>query len=74
MSAGLQMAIEGLGVACMPEAMIGDQVKSGELVRLSYGWTPEPLRFLARYHAESAAIYVKEAAALAARIARPEDG
>lgn len=72
MSAGLQMAVEGLGVACMPEAMVTDQVEAGALVRLNYGWTPEPLRFLARYHAESAAIYVKEAAALAARIARPE--
>lgn len=73
MSAGLQMAVEGLGVACMPEAMVTDQVEAGALVRLNYGWTPEPLRFLARYHAESAAIYVKEAAALAARIARPSD-
>ncbi len=72
MSAGLQMAVEGLGVACMPEAMVADQVEAGALVRLNYDWTPEPLRFLARYHAESAAIYVKEAAALAARIARPE--
>lgn len=74
MSAGLQMAIEGLGVACMPEAMIDEKVEAGELVRLNYGWTPEPLRFLARYHAESAAIYVKEAAALAAQIARPSTG
>ena len=71
MSAGVQMAIEGLGVGCMPEAMVTDQIKSGELVRLDYGWTPEPLKFLARYHEESAQIYVREAAALAARIARP---
>ena len=74
MSAGVQMAVEGLGVACMPEAMVIDQIEAGALVRLDYGWTPEPLRFLARYHAESAAIYVKEAAALAARIARPGIG
>lgn len=74
MSAGLQMAIEGLGVACLPEAMVIDQVQAGDLVRLNYRWSPEPLRFLARYHAESAAIYVKEAAALAARIARPKAG
>lgn len=74
MSAGLQMAIEGLGVACLPEAMVGEQVATGELERLNYSWTPEPLKFLARYHAEAAQIYVREAAALAARIARPEGG
>lgn len=74
MSAGLQMAIEGLGVACMPKAMVAENISSGELVQVNYGWTPEPLKFLARYHEESAAIYVREAAALAARIARPERG
>lgn len=71
MSAGLQMAIEGLGVACMPKAMVRDQVAAGELTHLNYDWAPEPLRFMARYHAESAPIYVKEAATLAAQIARP---
>ena len=58
----------------MPEAMVEKDVALGRLMRLNYSWAPEPLKFLARYHEESAPIYVKEAAALAARIARPGIG
>ncbi len=64
LAACLQMTCDGLGIACMPEAMVRDEIKAGVLTRLHYPWVPEPLRFSARYDADSP-LYVADAAQLA---------
>ncbi len=64
LAACLHMTCGGLGIACMPEAMVRDELKAGVLTRLDYPWVPEPLQFNARYDAESA-LYVTDAAGLA---------
>ncbi|MEM7318903.1 MAG: LysR family transcriptional regulator [Pseudomonadota bacterium] len=67
MSACIQMTIEGLGVACLPEIMVRHEIASGDLVALRYLWCPDDLSFYARYD-ETAPHYVIEAAQLAGRI------
>ncbi len=69
LAACLQMVQDGFGVACLPRAMVADAVSAGRLVPLSYGWSPAPLRFAARYDAERAAAFVAEAATVAAQSA-----
>ena len=69
LSASLKMTLEGLGVACLPEAMISGLVASGKLSRLQFGWRPDALIFQARFDMQRAPDYVKQAAAIAARVA-----
>ncbi|MEM9099863.1 MAG: LysR family transcriptional regulator [Pseudomonadota bacterium] len=73
LAACIQMAIDGLGLACVPEVMAADALASGDLEQLDYPWAPDALSFQARYDAERAPVYVREAARLAAAIARGED-
>lgn len=69
MAAGLAMTHQKLGVACVPEIMVRDQVAEGQLVRLDYAWRPDDLVFAARYEAEIAPHHVVEAARLAGEVA-----
>lgn len=73
MVACLHMTRDGLGVACLPEAMVRGEIADGNLTALAYDWTPDPLVFFARYLAESAPDYVQEAAHLAAEVATTFD-
>ena len=78
LAACLQMTLDGLGVACLPEVMLRDRIAAGRLVPLRYLWVPDPLRFRARYDAGLAPSYVVRAAELAQEVARahlaaPED-
>lgn len=68
LAACLQMTMDGLGVACLPEVMVSTALQSGKLQRLQYSWLPDALQFCARYDAETAPHYVSEAAALAAEV------
>ncbi|MCV6585654.1 MAG: LysR family transcriptional regulator [Marinibacterium sp.] len=68
LAACLQMTREGIGVACLPEAMVRADLARGDLVALRYAWAPDDLQFAARFDADSAPVYVTEAAALAAEI------
>lgn len=72
MAAGLQMTLEGLGVASVPDAMVRHMIADGRLVRVDYPWVPDPLSFAARYEAETTPSYVAEAARMAAEISRQE--
>ncbi len=65
----LHMSVDGLGVATLPAAMVSQELASGELIVINYPWVPEPLSFLARYHADKTAHYVGVAAKLAKQIA-----
>ena len=62
----MQMAVAGFGVAAVPEAMAGDALRSGTLVRVPYEWTPSPLEFKARFETMRASAYIRIAAELAA--------
>lgn len=68
-AACLQMTLDGLGIACLPEPMVVPHLAAGRLVRLSYGWHPDDLVFEARYDAETAPRYLREAASLARKVA-----
>ena len=69
LAAGMQMTIDGMGIAALPAAMVARELANGELVRLDYGWVPAPLHFVARYDARTCASYVETAAEIAAEVA-----
>ena len=73
-SACLEMTRQGLGVACLPKAMVLPEIGSGRLVALRYLWVPDALRFSARYAADTAPHFVAQAAALAGEISLAHDG
>ena len=68
LAACIHMTVDGLGVATVPEAMEVEELNRGELVRVNYGWTPNSLRFAARYDAERSAPHVASAASIASEI------
>ena len=69
LAACLQMTFDGLGVACLPEAMVRNAIISGRLSQVNYNWTPRPLHFMARYDNDIAQQFVRESAILAGEIA-----
>lgn len=69
----LHMALDGLGIACLPEDMMRDILAEGRLQRLNYDWRPDDLRFAARYLADPAPPYLVEATKIAQRLYPSED-
>jgi DNA-binding transcriptional LysR family regulator len=59
------MALEGLGVALLPERLVASELASGELHWVESDWLPAPLFFYARYAPARAALYVEKAAQIA---------
>lgn len=74
MVACLQMTMDGLGVACLPAAMVQSELADGALVPLRYLWVPDELAFWARYDAETTPGYVAEAATIAGQVAARFEG
>lgn len=72
-AACLQMTQDGLGIACLPKAMLETLLSSGKLRELAYPWRPDALRFEARYNMDPVPTYISEAAVLAQRLSPPED-
>lgn len=70
-AACLQMALDGLGIACLPRAMLGTQLTSGSLMELAYPWHPDTLQFHARHNLDPAPTYVTAAAQMA-RVLSPQ--
>lgn len=68
LAACIHMAVDGFGTATVPEAMVVDELKSGELVRIDYGWTPDSLNFFARYDKEKSTGFVGKAADIASEV------
>lgn len=60
----LHMALDGMGVAAIPAAMVTDGLRV-----LPYAWMPAPLMFYARFDAERATDPVVNAARIASEIA-----
>jgi len=69
LAASLAMAVDGMGVAALPAAMVAYDLAAGHLVQLDYPWVPEPLHFFARFDADRAPGLVRSAADLAAKVA-----
>jgi len=69
LAACLRMTLEGLGVACLPHAMVATEIEQGQLMELHYKWVPDALSFDARFHAEKAPYHLHQAAELASEIA-----
>lgn len=70
MASCVQMAINGLGIALLPRSLVEADLKAGRLSQIDVDWTPRPLRFAARFHAERVAGYVTHAAGLAEEVLR----
>lgn len=67
----LQMAIDGLGVACLPDAMLTRYLEEGALVRFDHDGLPDALRFAARSNLDPLPTYIREAAQIAQRLSPP---
>ena len=65
LSACVPMALEGMGIAMLPERLVAQEVASGTLHKIEADWLPSPLSFVARYAPSRAALYVKTAAQIA---------
>lgn len=68
LAACIHMAIDGFGTATVPEVMVVNELKSGELKRINYAWTPKSLGFFARYDLEKSAGFVGKAADIASEV------
>ncbi|QFG37343.1 DNA-binding transcriptional LysR family regulator [Paracoccus pantotrophus] len=71
MGSCLQMALDGLGVACLPAAMLDEALSEQRLICVDYAWRPENLAFFARYLVDPAPPYLSEAVAIAHRLFPP---
>ena len=70
LSASIHMAVDGLGIAILPAAMVANEMAKGELVSINYDWALESLHFLARYNAGRASSVVASAGEIASKIAQ----
>jgi DNA-binding transcriptional LysR family regulator len=68
----LQMALDGLGIACLPAAMLTESLEDGRLQTVNYPFIPNNLKFFARYMAHPAPTYLQEAVAVAQLIFPPD--
>jgi len=65
LAACLQMTTDGYGVAALLAPMVKDEIASGQLIKLDYPWTPEPLSFAARFDKSKSSSIVQSAAEIA---------
>ena len=72
-AACLQLAGDGLGVACLPEPMVAEALAAGKLHVVDYGWRPEDLRFAARWSVDPAPTFLTAAVEIAAGLYPPND-
>ncbi len=69
LAACLQMTVDTMGIAVMPEAMVQEEIRSGTLLQLEYPWSPPDLCFAARYVDGYVSNVVRQAACLACDVA-----
>lgn len=70
LAACLFMAINAMGVATVPRAMVLDLIQRKEIVELNYKWRPNSLDFLARYDESKSLPYVAQLAKIAQEVSR----
>ncbi len=72
-AACLQLCVDGLGIACLPEGMVVPFLADGRLMVLEYGWRPDDLRFAGRYLLDPVPGYLRGALDIARELSPPED-
>lgn len=70
LSACLQMAIDGIGIAPLPRTLVASYLASGDLVEFTYDWLPTALSYTASYAHSPASFLLKRSAEIAATMAR----
>ncbi|MCY0093707.1 LysR family transcriptional regulator [Hoeflea ulvae] len=70
----VQMAVDGMGAALLPAALVREQIESGTLVVLDCDWHPKPLEFFARFNGAKVSRFVEAAARLAVEVATGSGG
>lgn len=73
LAACLQMTVDGYGVAALLAPMVQAELESGQLIKLNYEWSPEPLSFAARYDKQKSSSVIQSAAAIAQQCAQTYD-
>ncbi len=73
MATCLQMALDRLGIACLPRAMLTAPLATGALIELNYPWRPDALHFSARHDADPAPNPITQAVRIAERLFPPDD-
>lgn len=68
LAACLYMAINRMGVATLPKAMVRASLARKEIIELKYDWTPASLEFRARFDEKKSASYIAEIARLAHQV------
>lgn len=68
LAACLYMAINHMGVATLPRAMVRESLQRKEIIELVYDWTPQSLEFRARFDEKKAPLYISEIADLAHQV------
>jgi DNA-binding transcriptional LysR family regulator len=66
----LPMAVDGVGVALLPKALVAEALAARQLAMLECDWLPDPLEDFARYDSARAAGFIGQAAEMAVRVAR----
>ncbi len=69
LAACLNMALEELGVATLPQQSVQRYLSSGELMILEYDWVPTPMNFTASYMTSPPRRVIEAAAMLATELA-----
>lgn len=64
----VQMAADGMGVSLLPKALVDAAIADQTLFMVDVDWTASPLKFSARYAAETSANHVEVVANLAAEV------
>jgi len=70
----MQMAIDRMGVALLPAALVAEDVAAGRLHVVACNWHPEPLEFYVRYDRKRVPRYVRAAADLAIEVCKADAG
>ncbi|MEP4194433.1 MAG: LysR family transcriptional regulator [Aliishimia sp.] len=66
----VQMAADGMGVTLLPKALVEKELNDNSLVKVDVTWTPTPLSFAARFHAEKAPHYLTHCASMAVDVVK----
>lgn len=59
------MAVDGMGPALLPKAMVAEDIAAGRLQEFTCGWLPETLALFARFDPKRTPHFVRDAAELA---------
>lgn len=66
----MAMAVDGMGPALLPKAMVVEEIAAGRLKEFNCGWLPDTLQLFARYDPKRTPHFVRDAAELAAKMTR----